>query len=139
MPSLERCAAYWGAHIGDVTKRLLSLVQSTDYYLLLLFHVCTNDTARSSLRSIKKDYGAAVRDSGTQVVFSSILPVKGKGLERASGIWQINKWSQDWCHSQVFGYLDYGKSFEKPSLVGADEVHLTRKGRASSVRGLPGW
>ena len=43
----------------------------------------TSDTARSSLRSVKKDYralGAAVRDSGAQVVFSSILP-KGRGLK----------------------------------------------------------
>jgi len=63
----------------------------------------TSDTARSSLRSIKKDYralGVVVRDSGAQVVFSSILLVKGKGLERASQIWQINKWLQDWCHIQ---------------------------------------
>jgi len=42
----------------------------------------TNDTARSSLSSIKKDYralGVAVWDSGVQVVFSSVLPVKGRG------------------------------------------------------------
>ena len=59
---------------------LPSLVQSADYYLLLLFHM-------GSLRSIQKDHralGAAVRDSGAQVVFSSILVVKGKGFERAS-------------------------------------------------------
>ena len=51
-----------------------------------MFHVGTSDTARSSLRSIKKDYralGAAVRDSGVQVFFSSIVLVKGKGFERA--------------------------------------------------------
>ena len=61
------------ARIRDVTDRLPSLVQSTDYYLLLLFHVGTSDTARSSLWSIKKDYralGAAVRGSGVQAVFS---------------------------------------------------------------------
>jgi len=49
----------------------------------------TNDTARSSLSSIKKDYralGVVVRDSGVRLVFSSILPVKGKGFEKASGI-----------------------------------------------------
>ena len=77
-----------GACIKDVTKRLLSLVQSRDYYpsLLLLFHVGSSDTGGSSLRSIMKDYralGAVVRDTGVQVVFSSILP-KGKGFERVS-------------------------------------------------------
>jgi len=62
----------------------------------------TSDTARSSL-SIKKDYrvlGVAVRDSGARVVFSSTLPVKGKGFER------------DRCHSQGFSYLDHGTCFE---------------------------
>jgi len=50
----------------------------------------TNSAARSSMRSIKKDYrtlGAVVMDSGVQVVFSSILLVKGKGFEGASRIW----------------------------------------------------
>lgn len=53
-----------GACIRDVTGRLPSLVQFTNY-LLLVFHVATSDTARSSLRSIKKDYRAlraVVRD-----------------------------------------------------------------------------
>ena len=104
----------------------------TDYYPLLLFHVGTSDTARSSLRSIK-DYRAlavVVRDSGVQVVFSSVLPVKGKGFERARQIWRINKWLRDWCHSQGFGYLDHGTQFEKPSLLGADGVHLSEKGKS---------
>ena len=30
-------------------------------------------------------------DSGAQVVFSSVLPVKGKEFESTSQIWQINK------------------------------------------------
>ena len=65
-----------------------NLTQSTDYYpLRLLFHVGTNDRARSSLRSIRKDYralGVVVRDSGAEVVFfPSILPVKRKGFEKA--------------------------------------------------------
>jgi len=50
---------------------------------MLLFHVGTSE------RSVKKDYralGAEVRDSGAQVFFSSILPVIGKGFEKASQI-----------------------------------------------------
>ena len=76
-----------GTRVRDVTERLPSLVQSTDYYPLLLFHMGTSDTVRSSLRSIKKDYRAlegVVRDSGAQVVFSSVLLVEGKGFERVS-------------------------------------------------------
>jgi len=67
-----------------------------------------------------------VRDSGVQLVFSSILD-KGKGFERATQISQINKWLQDWCHSQGFGYLNHGTRFEKCGLLGADGVHLTEK------------
>lgn len=55
-----------------------------DYYLLLMSHMDTSDAARSSLRSIQKDYralGAAVMDPEAQV--------KEVGIERASQIWQI--------------------------------------------------
>ena len=72
-----------GACVRDATKRLPSLVPSINYCLLLLFHMGTGDRDGSGLRSIKKDYRAlevVVRDSST----SSILPVKGKGFERAS-------------------------------------------------------
>ncbi|PKU40747.1 beta-galactoside alpha- -sialyltransferase 2 [Limosa lapponica baueri] len=71
----------------------------------------TSDTARSSLKTIKKDYRVlkvAIRDSGMLVVFSSVFLVKGKGLDRVNEIWQINKWPQNCCHSQVFGFLDHG-------------------------------
>ena len=76
-----------GACIRDVTKKLPSLVQPTLYCPPLLFHAGTRDTARSSLRSIKKDYRAlevAMRDSTERVVFSSVLQVNGKGFERES-------------------------------------------------------
>ena len=122
-----------GACIRDVTERLPSLVQSTGYCPLLLFHVDTSDTARSRLRTNKKDYralGAVVRDLGAQVAFPSILAVKGKGFERASRICRANKWLRDWCHSQGFSYLDHGTRFEKPGLLGADGVHLSEKGKS---------
>lgn len=64
--------------------------QATEYYPLLLFHVGTHDTARRSLRNIKKDYKAltaAVRNSGVQVVFSSVLPVNGQAFGWASWNW----------------------------------------------------
>jgi len=73
-----------GAGIRDVTKRLSGLVQFTDYYPLLWFHMVNNNRIWSSLKSIK-DYrvlGVAVRDSRVQVIFSSILLIKGKCFER---------------------------------------------------------
>lgn len=111
-----------GACIRDVIEKLPSLVESTDYYLLLLFHVDTHtysNTTRNSLRSVKKTYralGEVVRDSEVQVFFSSILLVKGKDFERASGLWQINDWLWDWCHTQGFSYLEGGTQFENPEV-----------------------
>lgn len=47
----------------------------------------TSDIARSSLRSIKKDYRALeamVRESGEKVAFSSVISDEGIGFERAN-------------------------------------------------------
>jgi len=126
--SREMCSLP-GAHIEDVTKRLPSLVQSTGCYPLLLFHMHTNDTARSSLNKDCRALGAAVRDSVAQFFHQSSRS-KGRDLKRASRIWQNNKWLQDWSHSRGFGCLDCGNSFEKPGLLEADGVHLTEKGKS---------
>lgn len=63
MLSLER------ACIRGVTERLPSLVQPTDYYLPLFFHVGTSGTAKSSLGSVKGGYralGPTVKYSGVR-------------------------------------------------------------------------
>ncbi|KAF4803727.1 hypothetical protein TURU_013791 [Turdus rufiventris] len=55
------------------------------YYPLLLFHVGIKDTARGDLESIKCDcvsLGEMVKGMEAQVVSSSILLVRGKGLRR---------------------------------------------------------
>jgi len=67
-----------GPELRDVTRRLNSLVHLLDHYPLLLFHVGTNDAATKSPRSIKRNFralGRRPKNSGAQVVFSSILPV----------------------------------------------------------------
>ena len=109
------------------------------------FHVGTSDTARSSLRSIKKDYRVLGADGkglwSTGRFFPSVLPDKGKGFERSGQIWWINKWLQNWCYSQGFNYLDHGTYFEKPGLRwGLMGSICQRIGeRASLVMGLPSW
>lgn len=63
-------------------------------YSLLQFHVGTTDIAVSNPKNIKKyykDLGAAVKNSGAQEVFLSILQVKGMGRERTNRIKRINK------------------------------------------------
>ena len=86
--------------------------------LLVLFHVGTSDTAVSNLKYIKSDYkelGAAVKNSGAQVVFSSVLQVRGMERERADRIKKINKWLREWCWEQGFGY--YVKELTLRNLV----------------------
>jgi len=51
----------------------MSLVQTSDYYLLLLFHLGTSDITTISPRSFKRDFkalGRKLKDSGAQVVLS---------------------------------------------------------------------
>jgi len=70
--------------------KLPSLVQPSDYYPLLLFHVGSDEAVVSSPRIIKRDLRALawpVRESGAQVVFCSVLSVAGSGVGR-------NRWTQ---------------------------------------------
>lgn len=57
------------------TSTILSLVQPSDYYLLLIFYVGTNDVMTRSLRLVKdfKTLGRWLKDSLAQVVFFSVL------------------------------------------------------------------
>jgi len=43
-----------GAKVQDVAERVPQLVKSTDYYLLLLLHVYTNDTTSHNLAELRK-------------------------------------------------------------------------------------
>lgn len=63
--------------------------------------------------------GAAVKDLEAQAAFSLILPVKGKGTERAGRNEKINKWLRQWCHGQGFGCLSHEAYFQK---LGLDSV-----------------
>lgn len=76
-----------------------------------------------TVASILPFLGAAASDSGVQVVFSSILPVKGKGFERAGQIWRVSKCLQGWCCSQGFSYIDHVITFEKSGVLGFNGVH----------------
>ncbi|KAK4811185.1 hypothetical protein QYF61_019816 [Mycteria americana] len=79
-PPLREVCCLPGARVKDITRILPSLVRPSDYYPLLLFHVGGDEAATQSPRAIKRDFralGRLVRDSGAQVIFSSLLPVVG--------------------------------------------------------------
>ncbi|GAB0210389.1 hypothetical protein GRJ2_003504700 [Grus japonensis] len=121
-----------GAKIQDVAKRVPQLVKSTDYYPLLLFHVGTNDAASQNLGRIKEDYkalGVQVKNIGAQAIFSSILPVGGKGAARNRHIIHINSWLRVWCHREGFGFYDNGTFYDDYNLLERDGIHLSRRGK----------
>jgi len=78
--------------VRDITRKLSSLVQPSDDYLLLLFHLllttyCVggDEVAVHSARVIKRDFralGWLVRKSGALVIFSSLLPAVGGDVAR---------------------------------------------------------
>jgi len=61
------------------------LVQPSDYYPLLLFHVVGGEVAICSARVIKRDFKALrwlLRKSGAQVIISFLLPLVGSDAGR---------------------------------------------------------
>jgi len=57
--------------------------------------VGTNDTASQNLGRIKEDFKALrvhEKSIDAQVIFSSVLPVRGKGAARNRHIMHINFW-----------------------------------------------
>lgn len=127
--SAERC---WGTHlpawytvkgslllartqdqIWDVTERLPQLIKSTDCCPLLLFYVGISDMVNPSHGKMKQDFralGAQVKREGAQMIFSSVLPVRGRGAGRSWHIMHTSTWLCGWCHCQGFGSLITGCS-----------------------------
>jgi len=110
------------------------LVKSTDCYLLLLFHVDINDTMGQNLGRIKEDFkalGVKAKSIGAQVIFSSILPVGGRGSARNRRIMSIHTWLRGWCCCEGFGFYDNGTFFNDYNLLERNEVPLSRKGQGT--------
>jgi len=75
-------------------------MKSTDYYLLLLFHVGTNDTDTASQKVVRiketsKALGVKAKSFDAQVVFTSILPIGGRGSTRNRQIMGIDSWPRE--------------------------------------------
>ncbi|CAM2113005.1 unnamed protein product [Caretta caretta] len=122
-----------GAKIRDVTERLPRLIKPSDRYPFLLLHVGTNDTAKNDLERITADYvalGRRIKELEAQVVFSSILPVEGKGLGRDRRIVEVNEWLRRWCRREGFGFFDHGMVFHEGGVLGRDGLHLTKRGKS---------
>jgi len=139
-PHREVCC-FPGARVRDITRKLPSLVQPSDCYLLLLFHVGGDKVAVHSPRVIKRDFrvlGRLVRESGAQVIFSSLLPVAGGDVARNRWTQSINTWLRGWCHRHSFGFFDNGMAYTAPDLMASDGIHLSQSGKRTFAQELAG-
>jgi len=112
------------------------LIKSTGYYPLLLFHIGTNNTASWNLGRIKEDFkalGVKAKSFVAQVIFSSILPVGGRGSSRNRRIMSIKSWLHGWCRREVFDFYDNGIFFNDYNLLERDGTHMSRKAKGIFV------
>jgi len=94
-----------------------------------------------SPRTIKRHFralGWLVRESGTQVIFSSLLPVAGSNTERNRQAQSINTWLCGWCHCHCFGLYGDGMAYTVQGLLASDEIHLSQKGKRVFAHELAG-
>jgi len=99
---------------------------------VLFFHIATNDTASQNLGRIKENFkvlGVKAKCFCAQVIFSSILPVGGRGSARNRCIKSINSWLHGWSRYKGLGFSDRGTFFNDYNQLERDEIHLSRKGK----------
>ncbi|KGL89130.1 hypothetical protein N301_03229, partial [Charadrius vociferus] len=131
-PSHREVICLPGARIKDTQRKLPSLVQTSDYYSLLIFQAGGEEVGTRSLKVMKNDFralGQLVKGSGAQIVFSSILPFArdDEGINRRSK--QINSWLRGWCIWQNFGFFDHGLVYRKRGMLATGGDRLTCRGR----------
>lgn len=83
-----------GACIWDIAERLSVFICPSDHYPFLLDHTGITNTACNDTEQIRGDYkalGRRIKGPGAQEVFSSILPVEGKGPSRDLCM-EVNAW-----------------------------------------------
>ncbi|KFV15623.1 hypothetical protein N340_04099, partial [Tauraco erythrolophus] len=140
-PALREVCCLLGDWVKDVSRKLPSLIQPTDYYPLLLFHVGGDETETRSPQSIKRDFrtlGQLVRGSGAQVIFFSVLPVASSDTGRSKCIQSINMWPHGWCHCHNFGFFDNGVVHMAPGLLAPDGTCLSQRGARVFAQQLAG-
>lgn len=84
------------------------------YMLLLNADPCTCELLRMHPMALK----AGVNGTGAQIVFSSTLSVKGKGLGMSRCILEFNTWLHRWCYQQGFDFIEHGAVFQDEGVVG---------------------
>ncbi|GAB0208697.1 hypothetical protein GRJ2_003335400 [Grus japonensis] len=140
-PPLREVCCLPGARVKDIARKLPSLVQPSDYYPLLLLHVGGDEAETRSTKAIKRDFrllGQSLKDSGAQVILSSLLPVEGSNGGRNRRTQSINAWLRGCCQHHNFGFFDNGTAYTAPGLMTSDGIHLSQRGKRIFAQELAG-
>ncbi|XP_059571010.1 uncharacterized protein LOC132244080 isoform X2 [Alligator mississippiensis] len=130
-PSTREVYCLPGAKIRDVKEVIQARIKPTDYCPMVLVHVGTNDAARRTPDHLMADYhalGGVLKGFGAQVLFSSILPVNGRGRRHENCIRETNWRLRQWCLEAGFGFLDNDPHITTRDMLTWDGLHLSPKG-----------
>lgn len=89
-----------------------------------------NDQQRQNLNKIREDYiaqGVQEKNIDVQVIFSSVLSVRGKGEATIGSIMHIDFWLHGWFCSEGLGDYDNRIFFDEYSLLERNGIHLSRR------------
>lgn len=102
------------AHIRDIIRKLPNLLLLSDYYPLLIFQAGVEKDVSHCLRGMKRDFSALghlVKESGAQILFSSLLSVVGDYTRKKRRMQSLNIWSQECCYMQGFWFFAFISAF----------------------------
>jgi len=91
-----------------------------------------DEVAVCSPGEITRDFrvlGWLVRESGAQVIFSSLLPVVGSDIGSNRQTQSMNTWLHCWCHHHNFDFFDNGVAYTVPGLLVSNGSHLSQRGK----------
>lgn len=77
-----------------------------------------------------------MRESGAQVIFSSLLPFRGDDVGWNRRIQSINGCLCDWCYRQGFGFFDNVWFYKTPGLTVITQERFISEGQKGSWTGI---
>lgn len=112
--------------VKDISRKLPSPVQPSDYYPILLCCIEDSEVATHTPRMIKKDFralGLLLRESSTQGIFSSILPAEGRDIGSNGWTKSVNTWLHSCFHHQNVVGFDNGMAYSALGMLASGRTH----------------
>ena len=127
--------------VRDITRKLPQLVRSTDYFLLLILQVGSDEIAQRSLLIMKRDFrglGHLVQGAGVQMIFCSTPSGAVKDTEWAWKAQVMNNCLRGWCQGRNFEFFNHGAVYSAPGLLSMHGNHLSQRGKQILLQELAG-